>query len=58
MRRSASFGPQTHWRNFRAALASASAAANIRGDPVSALPAKQALFGPSHTIFKFTGSKR
>jgi hypothetical protein len=42
--------PQTHWRNFRAALASASAAANIRGDPVSALPAKQALFGPSRDL--------
>jgi hypothetical protein len=33
-----------------AALASASAAANIRGDPVSALPAEQALFGPSNDL--------
>jgi hypothetical protein len=41
------WSPQTHRRNLRAALASAAAAANIRGDPVSALPAKQALLGPS-----------
>jgi hypothetical protein len=41
------WSPQTRWRNLRAALASASAAANIQGDPVSALPAKQALLGPS-----------
>jgi hypothetical protein len=51
MRRSAIvWSPQTHRRNFRAALASASAAANIQGDPASALPAKQALFGPSHDL--------
>jgi hypothetical protein len=42
--------PQTHWRNIRAALASAAAAANIQGDPVSALPAKQALLGPSYDL--------
>ena len=34
----------------RAALASASAAAKIQGDPVSALPAKQALLTPSHDL--------
>jgi Domain of unknown function (DUF3597) len=38
------------WAELRAALAIASAAARIRGDPVSALPAKQALFGPSHDL--------
>jgi hypothetical protein len=42
--------PQTRWRNLRAALASAAAAANIQGDPVSALPAKQALLGPSYDL--------
>jgi hypothetical protein len=31
-------------------LASAAAAANIQGDPVSALPAKQALLGPSYDL--------
>jgi hypothetical protein len=44
------WSPQTRWRNLRAALASASAAANIQGDPVSALPAKQALLGPSYDL--------
>jgi Domain of unknown function (DUF3597) len=36
--------------HLRAALASAAAAANIQGDPVSALPAKQALLGPSSDL--------
>jgi Domain of unknown function (DUF3597) len=51
MRRSAIvWSSQTHWRNFRAALASAFAAAKLRGDPVCALPAKRALSGPSHDL--------
>jgi hypothetical protein len=48
--RAVAWSPQTRWRNFRAALASASAAANIQGDPVSALPAKQALLSPSYDL--------
>jgi hypothetical protein len=47
----------THWPEPACALAIASAAAKLRGNPASALPVKQALPKPFTPYSKFTGSK-